>query len=143
MGYNQSAIRKGVTAEYLAKAFFSKQGYTILTADTHEKSYDFIIEKENVFQKVQVKAGIPSKTTKGPYEYLRFRNKHGSNNAKYTAEDYDILAGVDITNSTIYLYNHKYLIDEGFSETITAARLDKPDAQVTKKRPVPLLISPC
>lgn len=118
MGWSQDAIRKGASAEYLAKAFFSKKGFTIYDCDTHEKPFDFLIELDGETKKVQVKAGLHARGL------LRFRNKHGANNGSYSVEDYDILAGIWVEKSKIYLFESKVINGPDRKETITVERLD-------------------
>ena len=102
-----------MSAEYLAKAFFSKKDFLIITPDTHETHYDFIIENEEDTARVQVKAAVAFE------DLIRFRNKHGSNNAFYEISDYDILAGVWVEESRIYLFYSKDINGKEFGESIT------------------------
>lgn len=124
------AIRKGMSAEYLAKAHFSKAGYYILSPDTHERSYDFLIEKDGVFEKIQVKAVLET-----DFNLARIRNKHGAKNKLYEVDDYDILAGVWIRHNKIYLFRSEE-VNNIFKETITVSKLDG-TALKDFKRPVP------
>ncbi len=109
MGYSEQAIRKGMAAEYLAKAFYSKQGYQILVPDTHETAYDFIAGTTRVQVKAEVSYG----------DLIRFRNKHGANNAAYKPDDYDVLAGVWVARSRIYLFHSHEINGQGFGESLT------------------------
>ncbi len=119
MGYSGAAIRKGMAAEYLAKAFFSKQGFKILLPDTHETSYDFIILTEEGEQaRVQVKAAVFIN------DLVRLRNKHGANNVSYKVSDYDILCGVWVEKSRVYLFYSKDINENGFGEALTVDTLD-------------------
>lgn len=114
MGYSENAIRKGMTGEYLAKAFFSKEGYSILLPDSNETSYDFVAEKDGVYTRIQVKTDVSFG------DLVRFRNKHGQNRA-YSINDYDVLCGVWIERNQIYLFHSIDVNDHGFGETITVA----------------------
>lgn len=113
MGYSASAIRKGMAAEYLAKAYYAKLGYTLLLPDSHETSYDFIACIDDISVRVQVKSDVVFA------DLVRFRNKHGCNNASYKIDDYDILAGVWVEKSRIYLFNSKDINEQGFGESLT------------------------
>lgn len=106
-----------MAAEYLAKAYFSKQGYLIISPDSHETPYDFIVTNEDLTYKVQVKSAITGVND----DYVRFRNKHGGNNQSYTVSDYDILAGVWVERSQIYLFRSEEVNSGRFGETITVA----------------------
>lgn len=119
MARNPLALRKGMSAEYLAKAHFSKKGYLIVTPDCHETNYDFLINKEKEQFKVQVK----SINTVNNY-LARIRNKHGADNKAYKKSDYDILAGIWVERNKIYLFNSDEINETSFGETITVERLD-------------------
>lgn len=126
------AIRKGMSAEYLAKAFFSKNGYLIITPDTHETSYDFIaVDQNGNSDRVQVKAVNELKSG-----LARIRNKHGSTNRLYLKNSYDILAGVWVERSKIYLFNSEDVNENEFGEAITVERLDGRKLD-SKRRPEP------
>lgn len=122
MGFSENAIRKGMSAEYLAKAHFSKKGFGIISSDTHEKPYDFIIDAPLGFLKVQVKAAILVK--QGNFDLIRFRNKHGSENKFYKREDYDILAGVWVEKNKIALYTSDDVNSGEYGETISLCKTD-------------------
>lgn len=121
------AIRKGMSAEYLAKAHFSKQGHLIFSPDCHESHFDFIAGDK----RVQVKSIIEYPA----FNIARIRNKHGSTNRLYSVEDYDILAGVWVNRNKIYLFNSKD-VNGICKETITIARLDGTELR-DFNRPVP------
>ncbi len=131
MGRNALAIRKGMSAEYLAKAHFSKQGYLIISPDSHETSFDFLIHKGNEVFKVQVKAVLELED----FKLARIRNKHGANNKSYKQSDYDILAGVWIDKNLIYLFKTEDVNEIGFGETISVSKLDGSKLN-NRKRPV-------
>lgn len=52
---------------------------------------------------------------------MRFRNKRGAKNTSYKMGDYDILAGVWVEASRIYLFRLPDLIKSGMGEAITVA----------------------
>lgn len=130
MGHSPKAIRKGTAAEYLAKAWFSKQGYSILVPDTHETPFDFLAMSGSEVVKVQVKAT----TTVG--DLIRIRNKHGGNNAAYEPTDYDILAGVWVDRSRIYLFRSDVINSGEYGEALTVDTVISRDLS-NHKRPKP------
>lgn len=119
LGRNPLAIRKGMSAEYLAKAHFSKLGYAILSPDCHESHYDFIIDVGDFTSRVQVKSVLSTS-----FNLARIRNKHGATNKLYLKDDYDILAGVWVEKNKIYLFNSKDINETNYGECITVERLD-------------------
>lgn len=117
MGYNEQAIRKGVTAEFLAKVYFTIDGWVILIPDSHETSYDFVIEKNGEFRRVQVK-------TASVYgDLIRVRNKHGQNRT-YDQNAYDILVGVWVERKRLYLFHSEDVNSGQHSESISVGRVD-------------------
>lgn len=121
-----------MSAEYLAKAFFSKNGYTVYSPDSHDNAFDFIASKDGLYRRVQVKSVIEIPK----FNLARVRNKHGSTNKLYKVEDYDILAGVWVERNKIYLYGSRDINEAGFGEALTVGKLDgSPLANF--KRPVP------
>lgn len=56
---------------------------------------DFVVEKDNVFSKVQVKTATWSRA--GPFKYLQVRLSSSNKNLRkyYTKEDFDLLAVAD------------------------------------------------
>lgn len=123
MGHSTAAIQKGDFSEAIARAYYTGQGFTVLTAETHETHYDFVIEKDNVFQKVQVKTCVYAfrDTDRSP-TLIRIRNKRGQN-SPYEKGDYDILVGVWREGGKMFFFTQ----DEAMkvpSETISVARED-------------------
>lgn len=118
MGRSVDAIRKGIIGEQLAKIYFLNQGYEVLSPSTHEKPYDFVVEKNSKFQRVQVKTEVCFGNL------VRFRNKHGANNASYKVSDYDILAGVWIDRKQIYLFKSSDINETKYGESLTVATID-------------------
>lgn len=125
-----------MSAEYLAKAHFSKIGYLILSPDSHETNYDFIISLDENSEKikVQVKSVLEVKS----FNLARIRNKHGSSNKPYAIKDYDILAGVWIERNKIYLFKSEDINSRKFGETLSLCRLDgTPMINRKRQRAVP------
>lgn len=124
------AIRKGMSAEYLAKAHFSKQGHLIFTPDCHESHFDFIADDK----RIQVKSIVEYPK----FNLARIRNKHGSTNQLYSVEDYDILAGVWVAKNKIYLF-YSNDVNGCHKETITVGRLDGTELREFN-RPIPYYV---
>lgn len=132
LGRNPLAIRKGMSAEYLAKAHFSKLGYAILSPDCHESHYDFIIDVGDFTSRVQVKSVLILES----FNLARIRNKHGASNKLYLKDDYDILAGVWVEKNKIYLFKSEDVNELGYGETISIARLNGTELK-NFNRPLP------
>lgn len=120
-----------MSAEYLAKAHFSKNDYTIISPDCHESHYDFIAIKDNINFRVQVKSIIELPS----FNLARIRNKHGAFNKSYKASDYDILAGVWVERNKIYLFKSEEVNENGFGETISVDKLNGKELS-KRNRPV-------
>ena len=83
----------GSSAELYAASFFSEKGFNIFWPLLTQSRCDFVIEKDNIYQKIQVKKATWSRI--GNFEYLQCRlknrNKYGS---WYKEGDYDLLVFV-------------------------------------------------
>lgn len=132
MARNPLALRKGMSAEYLAKAHFSKEGYLIITPDCHETNYDFLAIRNEEKVRVQVKSVIEIV----PFNIARIRNKHGANNTSYKVDDYDVLAGVWVERNKIYLFESDMINETVYGESITVAKLDGSKLSL-RDRPIP------
>lgn len=121
-----------MSAEYLAKAYFSKQGYLIQSPDCHETNYDFVAIQDGISLRVQVKAVIE---IQGKFNIARIRNKHAKNKL-YLQQDYDVLAGVWVERNRIYLFKSEEVNENSFGESITVSKLDE-RLLSSRKRPVP------
>ena len=63
--------RTGMATEYQAAAYYTSQGYTVCWPKESQSPYDFIVEKDGTFKRVQVKT--PSWILSGKYSYLQSR----------------------------------------------------------------------
>ena len=115
MGHSEKAIAKGTRCELYAQTWFLKNDYTVLVPTTHEKPYDFVVEKDGCYERVQVKANVLFG------DLVRFRNKHGANNASYSIDDYDILVGVWEDGNSLWFFRSQDINGTGKSESITVA----------------------
>lgn len=95
----------GSAAELFVAAKFAERGYSILWPLTTQSRYDIVIEKNGVFQKVQVKKATASKT--GPYTYLQARisGKNKLANTPYKPEDVDIFVFTDMDKLWVAPYS--------------------------------------
>jgi len=131
IGYSDKAVKKGTIGEYLVKVYFLNEEYNIFNPDNHETSLDFMVEKQNVLTKIQVKCVNTVKIS--GVEYLRVRNKHGRN-APYKKGDYDLLVGVDTQRLDLYIFKAEDIIDNNFGEALTVGRVDGKEI-TRRKRP--------
>ena len=84
----------GLSTELYVASWYSEKGYAVYWPLSTQSRCDFIIEKDDVFQKIQVKKATWSKT--GPYKYLQCRLKNRNKHASwYTEGDYDLIVFVD------------------------------------------------
>jgi hypothetical protein len=134
MGWSTEAIAKGVIAEKYAKIYFMSHGLSVLTPETHEKPYDFVIEHNGEYSKVQVKSEVIFGNL------VRFRNKHGAANAKYSVKDYDILAGVWVERKKIYLFYSKDINEKEYGESLTVETVDGTPLRIFN-RPIPYRVA--
>lgn len=146
MGRSDKAISKGITSEYLVKSYFSSEGYIVLSPDTHETHYDFVIEKDSVFKRVQcktcaiVKYGYVKQDGTGGSNLVRVRNKRGCKGTTYNEGDYDILVGVWLENKTLFIFDGKDVLGIKKGESITCAREDGTELAPNTKAPLPKLV---
>lgn len=134
MGFNLAAINKGMTSEYLAKAYYSSRGYAIIQPDSHESHYDFLITTGGAnFERVQVKTITYMFNKQSPKGIARVRNKRGQNGV-YPDDAYDYLAAVDPYRNEIVIFKAKDVLGNNRTETISlyrpdGSRLSKPSKQ--------------
>ena len=84
----------GLSTELYAASYFADLGYKIYWHMETQSRADFVIEKDGVFQKIQVKKATWSQT--GPYKYLQCRLKSRNKCREWYSEgDYDLLVIVD------------------------------------------------
>ena len=139
MAYNKEAVRKGTFSEAIVKAYYIYCGYNVLEINTHETHWDFVIEKEGDYSRVQVKTCVKVKFEEGKGNTLiRIRNKRGQN-VRYNPEDYDILVGVWVEGGKMYFFNSEDVNKEDQKETITVERLDGKPLTRTKA-PLPFKV---
>lgn len=98
-------FRSGVSAELFVASKLSEQGYNILWPLITQSRYDLVIEKDGLFQKVQVKKATYSLT--GTYRYLQARlsGKNKQTNTPYQAKDVDLFAFTDMQSLWIAPFN--------------------------------------
>lgn len=94
-------------AESIAMTRFLKSGYNILTPFGGSSRYDFAIEKDGVFERVQVKK---ANVRKDVLVFNTCSTMVGANKIKtkgYTSDEIDFFAAVDTKNYRVYLMNVK------------------------------------
>lgn len=75
---NRNKGRAGVS---MAIAYYGSNGYTVLLPLDDTQDYDLVVEKDNVFQKVQVKS-TGQKTSSGRYS-VSVKSSGGTNGGIY------------------------------------------------------------
>lgn len=88
---------KGRLAELLAITKFIELDYTVLEPVNKDGIYDFVIEKDNNFQKVQVKCLRDKGDIYSMIFYSTSHNRKENKRKFYTKEEIDLFVGVDIT----------------------------------------------
>lgn len=92
---------KGRIAEMIAMTKYISLGYTVLEPVNKDGIYDFVIERNNIFKRVQVK----TLRDMGDKYAMSFKstshNRSGNTVKHYSQGDIDIFVGVDIYNSRV------------------------------------------
>ena len=90
----------GDLAELTAATYFAQQGYIVSMPYGDNAPYDLIIDKDNVLQKVQVKA----RTERNDAIEVELRSAMRGYTYEYSSQDFDILACYNIdTKEMAYL----------------------------------------
>ncbi|WP_375163023.1 group I intron-associated PD-(D/E)XK endonuclease [Paenibacillus sp. SC116] len=116
----ESPTRKGAWAEKLVEQRLIKAGVNPFIPSIENGIIDLIAEYEGRLYKIQVK-GSHSVNGSLPVETRRPSAK----NRKYTNNDYDILAAVDLDTEEVAFVSNK---DVGVRQT-TLYKIDKPSSQ--------------
>lgn len=89
---------KGRIAELLAQAKYISLGYVVLQPVNKDGVYDFVIEKEDKFLKIQVKV------IKEKDDFYQLKNQMVSSGITYYYQegDFDYLVGVNIVSGEIF-----------------------------------------
>jgi len=75
----------GLSSELYVASYFAEQGYEVHWPLLTQSRADFVIEKDNVFQKVQIKTASWIKS--GKYKYLQARLKSSNKYPRLYRED--------------------------------------------------------
>lgn len=94
----QSTHDKGILGELAFTTHFIEKGYTVLTPVNPNSSYDLVIEKNGIYQRVQVKYCTP----KNGKIRVELRRPH-RNTAPYKLRGVDAMAAYDSENKKFYL----------------------------------------
>ncbi|MCB0627937.1 MAG: hypothetical protein KDC43_29430 [Saprospiraceae bacterium] len=88
----------GMISEYKAAQFFTEIGWRVYWCFESQSKDDFIINKGNIFKKVQVKTATWSRSGKYKYLQCRVSNRNRYPNPKYVVEDFDLIVFIDGDN---------------------------------------------
>lgn len=91
---NDKSKQKGLIGVCRAMYEYTQQGYTVLQPLIDANKYDFVIEKNNVFQRVQVKTSTHISPNNAVISYdvvLESRGNRQYNSKKFQVGDYDLL----------------------------------------------------
>jgi hypothetical protein len=94
---------KGRLAELLAISRFIELGYIVLEPVNKDGVYDFVVEKDNIFSKVQVKKLRLLENNSYELSIRSATHNRKVNKVKtYTKNDVDFIIGVDIETKNVY-----------------------------------------
>lgn len=86
----------GSAAELYVAAKLVDQGYTVLWPLMTQSRYDIVIEKDGVFQSIQVKKATASKTGEFTYLQARLSTRNKNSRPRYEAGEFDLFAFTDM-----------------------------------------------
>jgi hypothetical protein len=86
----------GSAAELYVAARLVDQGYTVLWPLMTQSRYDIVIEKDGLFQSVQVKKATASKTGEFTYLQARLSTRNKNSRPKYETGEFDLFAFTDM-----------------------------------------------
>ena len=95
-----SRVKKGLAAEFIAKAKFLLEGWNIYDEVNYDSKVDFIIEKNNNYFRIQVKCVTKEGTI--PFRKLT-HSKTTHKQHHYSCKDVDFFVGVDILSFDVYV----------------------------------------
>lgn len=111
---------KGDVGSAVVLAELTKKGYTVSIPFTESARYDLIVDKAGTLYKVQVKCKTPkSDRLEVP---LCSNSEGGSKIYKYTADDIDLVAAVDLNTGKVYYIPASYLPANSFTLRYTAPK---------------------
>ena len=89
---------KGDIGELIVAQHLLEQGWHVAFPFGENLKYDLIVEKNNIFKRVQVKAVIP----KNGVLNINCRSSNNWSVVSYTPEDFEVLAAVDLVARKVY-----------------------------------------
>ena len=97
-------IEKGYLGSLIVEQKLLRNGFNIFKPSMENGKVDMIIEKDNVYYKLQIKTVIKPKD-RGSYIPVRktCNNRTGSRTYLYTAEEIDYFVGVDLDTEDVYM----------------------------------------
>lgn len=96
--------RNGAVAELFTAAKIADKGWNILYPLVTQSRYDIVIEKDNIFYKVQIKKATWSTTGKFKYLQARLSGKNKLTHTPYKREDVDYFAFTDLERVWMFPY---------------------------------------
>lgn len=117
---------KGSEGELAAMLEAARRDYVVLTPHGDYCKYDFVVERNGKFEKVQVKAVTPKDgVLEVPTKTMTFNKELGQNNrskhTKYEAGDFDWLVVYDLQHRTCYFVPG----DKAVNKSIITLRLEE------------------
>ncbi len=99
-----NTINKGKAAEHIVIAKFLKAGYNVYTPVAESTKVDLIVELDNVYHKIQVKAfGFNKTNLQIQVRKIGVNTKTNTKISYYTAQDVDYFAAVDVKTDEVFL----------------------------------------
>ncbi len=122
----------GLASELKAASYYATLGYEIFWPMHTQSRSDFLILKDNEYQKIQVKTATWSQT--GPYKYLQARVSTRNKYSKplYHKGDFDIIFFVEPNGR---MWSMPFEIIEGMTSVCLASTNTKPRANTKTYNP--------
>lgn len=115
---NLSKKKKGDIAELAVATHCLKNGYQILFPYGEDTRYDFVIEREGLFKRVQVKYVTPKDGTLD----VSCRSSNNWSTRAYTADEIDIIAVYDSKSGIIYFIDVKIIGKRSLKLRLSASK---------------------
>ena len=113
-----SKKKKGDIAELAVAAHCLKNGYQVLFPYGEDTRYDFVLEREGLFKRVQVKYVTP----KGGALEVSCRSSNNWSVRAYTTDEIDILAVYDSSSESVYFIDVKIIGKRSIKLRLSASK---------------------
>jgi len=120
-----STTDKGNIGQFFIMADLLQRGFVVLSPTGNHPHYDLVIEKNNVFKKIQVRYNTQKK---GVLLVKLFTVGHAGKSNYHTVENIDIIAVYDATDKKIYYLPRKLIS----AKTIINLRIKEPKNKMKK-----------